>query len=113
MAGHGDVTGEGKEGEGEERRAQVAWRSKGVGEVNVERGCMRMGLGPAPPACSIACVSSCWGREPRRREKKRKRRKGRDKENEKKKWIFFSKTWKFSGRKIKDSLWGWSKTYFC
>jgi hypothetical protein len=102
----GKLAREGREGEGEGRRAggtATGWRKGGMGAMG---GCMEE-LGPLlvhePPVrdcCDVRAV--CRKKEWEEKRGKRKRRKEMKWKKEIK-WEIFQ-TWKFPGRKIKDNL---------
>jgi hypothetical protein len=110
IAGHGELAGEGVEGE--ERRGAgghgwLCWRWGAMGS-----SCIGEGSRPYTPyfgsVRAKCCVRKKVGKTEERRKKKMKEKK---KQKEEKMWKFFQ-TWKFSGRKIKDNLWSWSKIIF-
>jgi hypothetical protein len=110
MGAHGELTEEGKEGEGEEEAG--AWLGA-LGRL----GCHGVGrraysLAATTALCSLATIAAHMRRNlhvrKKGRRKERRKRKGRkSKERKKEKiWKIFQ-TLKFSGRKIKDNLWSW------
>jgi hypothetical protein len=92
MAGHGELAGEGKEGEGEEgeegaaRGRGMGWR-RAAGGGTMGRAC---GLLLLLRVCSLLCVRELDVRKERRR-KERRKRKGR--KRKKKKMEKFQKFW--------------------
>jgi hypothetical protein len=84
--GHGDLTGEGRDGEGEEQGMGGGcwlWREEGK-----PWGCMKRGFRPAVFFVLLLCcclVRAVWRKEGEEKREKRKRRKERENENEKNK----------------------------
>jgi hypothetical protein len=105
MGAHGELTGEGKEGEGKELPWEPMDRGLGAawGAARAAGGHHGEGL---RAACVCLVLCSCAVRENRKQEgeeEKEEREKKKKRGKKKKIWKKFQ-TCKFSGRKIKDNL---------
>jgi hypothetical protein len=96
----------GNGGEGQRARLTVL-------EVGTPRGVAALGraAGRLLLASVLFVQTVAWGRKEER--DKREENEGKEKKKRKKKMGKKFQTWKFSGRKINDNLWSWSKNYFC
>jgi hypothetical protein len=109
MGAHGELAGEGKEGEGGEGRGHGLGATWGAARGHHGRGCRRCSLLAASCSLLRAVCRKETGR--RREEKRREEREEKKKGKKEKKEMNFFLNLEIS-EKIKDNLWSWSKIIF-